>query len=372
MQNYGRSTISDFLGDRVLYRNLKPFDPRLPTAADIRKAVGLDPDAIPRKSQPAYGRLVAYLLEAAAPAHIKRLLFVGDTRLLDGTAFDNICAAGGWPGLAFIGSEDSQLPRIQVVSSPGGNTLYLSNRWAALPAFGAYAQTHGFPIDEDTAVVFDIDKTTLGARGRNAHVIDQARVQAVQDTVALLLGKAFDLSAFRKAYDTLNQPEFHTFTGDNQDYLAYICLVLGGGLFELDNVVVDARSGALDSFETFIARADARRGDLSPELGDIHAEIFGLVLDGDPTPFKAFRRAEFLTTIGRMGHLSDNASMESLLDEEILLTQEVRALALDCYSRGALPFGLSDKPDEASVPTSEQVVQGYQPIHRTPTHAVGV
>jgi hypothetical protein len=30
-----------------------------------------------------------------------------------------------------------------------------------------------------------------------------------------------------------------------------------------------------------------------------------------------------------------------------------------------LIFGLSDKPDEASLPTPEQVIEGYRPLHQT-------
>jgi hypothetical protein len=39
--------------------------------------------------------------------------------------------------------------------------------------------------------------------------------------------------------------------------------------------------------------------------------------------------------------------------------------------RGALLFGLSDKPDEASIPTPELASQGYRAIHRTATHVIG-
>jgi hypothetical protein len=72
-----------------------------------------------------------------------------------------------------------------------------------------------------------------------------------------------------------------------------------------------------------------------------------------------------------MGHLSDSTPMAKLLAEEILITQEVRAQALEWRRRGALLFGLSDKPDEAAVPLPELAKQGYQPIHRVPTHVVG-
>ncbi len=216
----------------MIYRNLAPLDPALPALADLRAAVGLPPGAIPRKTDPDYARVVVHMLAAArrqdAPGvPLERLIFVGDTRLLDGTAFVNLCAAGGWPGLAFIGSETKAEPAVEVIPAGERQSLYLSNRWAALPDFDAHCQAQGLPVDERAAVVIDLDKTALGARGRNGHVIDQARLQAVQDTLAGLLGTAFDMATFRPAYEPLNQPEFHPFTGDNQDYLAYICLILG-------------------------------------------------------------------------------------------------------------------------------------------------
>jgi hypothetical protein len=60
-----------------------------------------------------------------------------------------------------------------------------------------------------------------------------------------------------------------------------------------------------------------------------------------------------------------------MLTNEIVITQEVRALAMDWKQRGALLFGLSDKPDEASIPTAQQSAAGHLPIHRTETHAIG-
>jgi hypothetical protein len=277
----------------------------------------------------------------------------------------------GWPGLAFIGSENSQPAAVEAVPVAPQQSLYLANRWAALADFDRFCAAQGFPIDEATVVVLDLDKTTIGARGRNAHTIDQARVQAVQETVASLLGPAYDPAVFQAAYSRLDQPEFHPFTTDNQDYLAYTCLILGSGLYELGQFVSDIRSARLGSFAQFIDRVDARRDELPAALEAIHAEIYANVQAGDPTPFKPFRRNEYLATIRRMGCLEDPVPVETLLADEIVITQEVRHLALEWQARGALVFGLSDKPDEASKPTGEQAARGYAPIHRQSTHAVG-
>ncbi len=373
---FGRSSVSEFLGDRIVYRNLVPADARLPSLDDLRGELGLPEGQTPRKVEPDYARVIVNLLQAARRQDtpdipIRGLVFIGDTRLLDGTAFENICQAGGWPGLAFIGSETKEAPAAKVLPTPGGQTLYLANRWAALADFERYCAEQGMAIGETTAVVVDLDKTAIGARGRNGETIDQARLQAVHVTVAGILGEAFDTAGFQRAYDLLNRPEFHPFTADNQDYLAYICLILGSGLYEPEQVVDEVRRGKLASFRQFIEDVEQRAGKLPAALRAVHQGIYSNVQAGDPTPFKPFRRNEYLETVSRMGCLGDDIPAERLLREEIVITGEVRRMALAWRQRGALLFGLSDKPDEASLPTPELAALRYQPIHRTETHVVG-
>jgi len=125
-------------------------------------------------------------------------------------------------------------------------------------------------------------------------------------------------------------------------------------------------------FRQFIAEVDGRLAALPSGLGSVHKEIFANVQAGDPTPFKPFRYNEFRITSARMGCLPEGAPLSQLLGEEILVTREVRDLALDWRARAALVFGLSDKPDEASLPTPELAAQGYVPLHRKPTHVVGM
>lgn len=375
MEKFGRAAVSETLGDRVVYRNLSPVDERLPSLSVIQNELFL-PSGIPRKSEADYARVVVHLLQRAraldAPGvPLQRLIFIGDTRMNDGTAFANICHAGEWPGLAFIGSENSQPAHAETQPLEPDLQLYLSNRWAALEDFDRFCTSQGLPIDEHTALVIDLDKTAIGARGRNAHVIDQARVAAVQDTVALLLGEDFERESFLLAYDQLNQVEFHSFTADNQDYLAYICLILGSGLYDLELLVSQVQAGEIDSFRQFIDQVDEQASYLPSGLASIHAEIYGNVRAGDPTPFKPFRRNEYLATVQRMGFLDDQAPVEKMLAEEIVLTQEVRQMAHEWKRRGALLFGLSDKPDEASLPTLALSQKGYLAIHQTVTHAVG-
>ena len=375
MKTYGRTSMHEFLGDFVVYRNLVPMDERLPPLAEIRPHVGLPAGVIPRKSEPDYARVLVHTLRRAralgAPGTlIERLIYVGDTQMNDGTAFVNICRAAGWPGLAFIGADRDRPASVDIVEREGG-TLYVANRWAMLPDFDRYCGDRGFPIDKRTAIIVDMDKTAMGARGRNDHVIDRARVEAVRRTVGELLGDDFDPHSFQAAYDRLNQPEFHPFTADNQDYLAYICLILGSGLYALEPVVAEVRAGRLATFRQFLAQVDGRAADLPTGLRPIHRQIVVRVQGGDPTPFKAFRYNEYQTTVDRFGQMDDDRPVAELLAQEIVITQEVREVSLAWRDQGALLFGLSDKPDEASIPAEPLAAEGYQPIHRAETHAIG-
>ena len=169
MRNYGRASVAEFLGDLIVYRNLYPMDTRLPTLDDIRLSIGLEGDSIPRKSEQDYAKVIASMLSAArevtAPGtDIQRLVYIGDTRLNDGTAFINICKAGEWPGLAFIASEKGEIPENSIEKVESGE-IFLANRWAMLSDFEAYCADNNQPIDANTAIVIDLDKTSLGARG---------------------------------------------------------------------------------------------------------------------------------------------------------------------------------------------------------------
>jgi catechol 2,3-dioxygenase-like lactoylglutathione lyase family enzyme len=368
---YGLTTLQEILGEYVVYRNLIPADERLPALSELQGSLGLD-GRIPRKVEPAYGRVVAEMLRLARAldlpgVEIERLLFIGDTQLNDGTAFRNIRAAGGWAGWCFIGRDAlDRPPEIKV-----GDSIYVTNRWNRVPEFLRFVGEQGFALDERTAVVIDMDKTAIGARGRNDKVINEARVEGVQRTVADLLGPSFDQDAFHTAYDELNQSPYYGLTADNQDYLAYICLMLGAGLFELDAVVSAVKQGTMSSFTDFIGEVQQRQEELGPSgLTSIHDDVWACVQVSDPTPFKAFRYNEYLTTAVRFGDLP-GAPVEDALKRRIVVTQEVREAALALRDRGALLFALSDKPDEASVPSERQAQEGMKALHCLETLAVG-
>ena len=377
MKVFSRTTIREILQDRIVFRNLSPLDDALPGLDVLGKDIGLASGYIPRKSHLDYARVIVKLLKHVqnldAPSfEIRNLVLVGDTLLNDAKAFSNICQVSGWSGKAFIGSENMDEPvRIEKEMTESGQELYLANRWSSLSDFDRYCVECNMAIGSGTAVVIDLDKTVLGARGRNSHVIDEVRIQAVHNTVKRMLGQSFDKNVFGDVYEHFNGDSFHSFTSDNQDYLAYICLVICSGLFSKYQLENDIKSGILQSFQQFIKIIEGQKNDLMPNLENIHSDIYTRVQAGDPTPFKSFRHNEYLSTIEHMGKSTRAASAEEILSSEIVVTEEVRDMALVWKERGAILFGLSDKPDEASIPSPDLARQGYVPIHQVEAWSIG-
>lgn len=374
-ENFGPARLADFCSDWVIYRNLEPLDKRLPGLKSAFYEMELRSDLIPRKQEREYGKAAVWFIremqkmrEAKQP--ISELLMLGDTLFNDGQAFAHMLDASGWKGACFIGAErPEQEPNTRVE----GDSVYIANRWAALGDWLGWLKDQGFHLDERTAVVIDIDKTALGAKGRNDKVIDRARLAGIFRTMDAVLGTAFDRESFEQHYAELNRARYHRLTEDNQDYLAYICMVLNTNLISIEEVVGEVQGSSLDNFEQFIRWVDSRMM-LNPAAGEslreVHESVNASVRNGDPTPFKRFRRQEFICTMERMGNMPDATPADELLEEEITITEEVYELALWLNERNVLLLCLSDKPDEASCP-HPRVSPELPPLHEAVTHRVG-
>jgi len=367
--SWQRGALADFMGDNVVYRNLEPQDPRLHGLSAVWQELGLEGPAVPRKTTLEYAlALQRFLHEAQAlrgAPPLEQALFIGDTAMNDGAAARNL--GRRLPMRGFIGAE--RLGEPPTIARDGD--LMIANRWGALQDFKAWAAAEGFAGDERTALLIDLDKTSLGARGRNDRVIDGARVAAVKRTLTVALGERFDKAEFLAVYDPLNQPAHHPFTADNQDYLAYICLMVAGGIYAPERLWADLCSGALQTLEQFCAACEERREQMSLPLREAQDQLLAGLAAQDPTPFKSFRRVEYRETMACMDLLPDEASAAEVLANEIVITAEVATLAQLMLDRGALVFGISDKPDEASTPTPEDAARGLRPIHRATMKVYG-
>jgi hypothetical protein len=333
-------------------------------------------DLIPRKQDPAYAKAATYFLNEiqrlrGEKARLGEVLFLGDTLFNDSQAFKNIRQYSRWQGSCFICAERvEQEPSI----TADDENVYSANRWALLAEWLRQLREQGFQLDRRTAVIVDIDKTALGAKGRNDKTIDRARLAGIFRTMDSVLGADFNQAMFERDYAELNRAKYHPVTADNQDYLAYICMVLNTNLISLDEVKREVETDSLDNFEQFIRWVDSRMM-INPAAGEalreVHEAVNASVRNGDPTPFKRFRRQEFISTMENMGQMPDTSSVAELLAEEITLTEEVFNAAMWLRDRGCILLCLSDKPDEASMPHA-RVSPDLVPLHKAETHRVGV
>jgi hypothetical protein len=374
--SFGRARLADFCEDWVVYRNLEPLDKRLHGLKTAYMDMELRTEMIPRKQDAAYAKAATYFLNEiqrlrGVKTPLGETLFLGDTQFNDSQAFKNIRQFSRWQGSCFICTERvEQDPSLTV----DNENVFTANRWGLLAEWVRQLREQGLQLDGRTSVIVDIDKTALGAKGRNDKTIDRARLAGIFRTMDSVLGDDFKQAIFERDYAELNRARYHPVTADNQDYLAYICMVLNTNLISLDEVKREVETDSLDNFEQFIRWVDSRMM-INPAAGEalreVHEAVNASVRNGDPTPFKRFRRQEFISTMENMGQMPDTATVTELLQEEITLTEEVFDLANWLRERGCIILCLSDKPDEASMP-HPRVSPDLVPLHKAETHRVGV
>lgn len=376
IENSGKRKLSDVYGDQLIYRSLEPLVKKMP---GLKKAAGkmqLVNDRIPRKDEEDYARASMWFLNYAqqkrgVSAPFDELLYIGDSLYSDGQAYKNLVELAGWRGSSFIGYEDSANEAKMDLDASNG--LSMSNRWAGLLPWAQWMLAEGYAIGQSTAVIVDIDKTLIGAKGRNDHVIDKARLEGIYRTMDAVLGDNFDRAAFERQYAELNQADYHIVTADNQDYLAYTCLVLNAKVLQLDELIGEVQENRIDSFEQFVRWVNSRLI-ISPSGGErfrqVHEAVMMSFLAGDPTPFKRLRKEEFQTTVERMGSMAEDSSIDDILENEITITREVIDVSQWLIDRGCLVFCMSDKPDESACP-DRHLADEFLPIHQIETHCVG-
>ena len=393
VENFGLSSLEELVGDLIVYRNLEPITRQIPGLKSARHQLGLPTPSVPRKQENSYAQVALWILEQAQQqrdAAVEELLFIGDTLSGDGHTFQVMRSLRSaseppldeemfeqadsalLPSACFIGNEKASEPEHFVANDETG--MFEANRWSQLVDWISWAQRNGLRLGESTAVVLDLDKTAIGARGRNNRAIDVARLKGLYRTVGNLLGDKFNAPLFTRHYEQLNRARYHHLTGDNQDYLAYICLVLNNDGLDCADLLKRIEEGAVQTFEQFVRYAEvciAGGGRVSEAMRQAHEAVNTAVSQGDPTPFKQFRREEFLATLEHMNNLADDVPAQERLHQEICITQEVRDTVLWLKERGCLIISFSDKPDESSIPHRTRH-RGKPPIHKAKTHAIGV
>lgn len=371
-----KAKLADRFGDLFIYRNLEPLDKQIQGLKKAAGKMGISGNSIPRKHDDEYAAATVWFIEEAqrlrgAAKNIKELLVIGDSLYNDGQAFQNVRELSRWYGSCFIGSEDLEEKASGALDAE--TNIYESNRWAALTTWMAALLENGLQVGEETAIIIDIDKTLIGARGRNDSMINEARLQGIYSTMDSVLGSGFDKAAFERQFTELSQSKYNSLTEDNLDYLVYICLTLNAKLVQLDELIGQVESGSINNFAQFARWVHSTmmiKSGAGERLRQVHESIMTGIHVGDPTPFKRLREKEFIATAAHMGNVPDSMSVIDMLDEEIVITYELMQLAEWLQARGCLILCISDKPSESACP-DPQVTSDLLPLHQIRTHSVG-
>lgn len=372
MRSHGQAAIYQLLDDNLVFRDLHPVDPRLPAIDELRAFLKIQPGVIPRKADAAYAGVMAEILRAAHRVNSRttpaRLLFIGDTEHNDAALFKALCRYTGWRGRAFIADEGHGTASAEARPCDNGEIIF-ANRWGLLDTFVAQSELGGFGVDEDTIVAVDIDKTLIGARGRNDHVIDQARLEAAIQTANAALGESMSAQRFEAAYLELNRPNWHPFTHDNQDVVVYVGMLVAADLVTLPELTAMASGAPGVGLRRLLDVVNRR---IMPDaFRALHSGFQQRFNAGEVTILSKFRRMEFQTTVKRMGCIADSSTPEEMLRKEIVLTEEVWSSVLRWKTHGCTALGLSDKPKEACFPEQALNSLSMSPLHHTFTHVVG-
>ena len=298
---------------------------------ETKKALKLT--ELPRKKDILYARALGYILKKIG--NFKRILYLGDTPMSDGSVIRNF-------------KENREFETYGIITREEGNEIIqkkenfiFNTRWKNLYKALVKTESLGFTMDKNTVLIIDIDKTAIGARGRNDKSIDKARMDAILQITENIFGN-LNRKKFFEIYDRVNTKSFFPITGDNQDIISIVSIVIYNGTVGFD--MLENAKDAADFLKKSLVGININK------LKQIVEETYQNVTKGNPTAFPLFRKTEFEKTISRTDFLDDNTPVEYLLSEEIMMTKEVLDIALQAKEKGALVFGVSDKPALSTIP----------------------
>ncbi len=328
---YKRGKLSDIFGNYLVFRELNPVSNSLPQFSEIKRALSLT--KLPRKKDEEYAKALYYIFSKAKS--FNKVFYIGDTLMSDASVIKNFSK---FPEIETFGiiTREGEVGKFEFREN-----FLLSGRWADLEKAFSVCEENVFRADERTVLIVDIDKTAIGARGRNDKAIDKARLDAIRELAEEIFGK-IDEEKFSKAYQIANKKEFFYITEDNQDIVSLLSFFV----YECAVSEEELSGKKFENAKELIEKVSVR----NPVLKTYAETVLKNIEEENPTAFPEFRKKEFLKTTVRADFLPDETPIAELLSEEITITGEVYRLALKLKKRGVLVFGVSDKPALSTMP----------------------
>ncbi len=330
---YKRDSINTIFEDYIIFRELNPIKVSLPSFSQIKNDLKLT--FLPRKKDFEYAKVLSYLLDAIGS--FEKVIYFGDTFLNDGGVIKNLAKLEKYKVLGIITEENvSDYVKFE-------DNIIVNTKWKNLSSI---LKNSGFTFDKKTVVIIDIDKTLIGARGRNDRALDKARMDAIISLAGEIFGE-IDIDRFEFVYSEMNKKNMHPFTQDNQDTVAIMSIVFYGDYYNLERFIKEFYDGKWVNPLDFLNFINISKEDKAFEFVE---EVKENLRMQHPTSFPTFRKRELYYTLNRMDFLPDETDVNDLINEEIMITKEVFEIGFLAKSKGSLVFGLSDKPELSSIP----------------------
>ncbi len=334
MEIFGLASLFDYFGENLIFRNLNILDKNAPQFDEIKNTLGME--KLPRKNSEEYAEAVYYIVKNMCP-DLESILYFGDTDL-DAGVIKNLSKVTGARVSGFIYDAGKKIPEYE------NNLIYRSDRWENITDF---INMNKDCLNSGCVGLFDLDKTVLGAKGRNSHIIDMARIDAVIERV-LEIDPDIHKDFIKEIYDVINQ-SFKRITEDNQDITAFLTILVCFGVIDTD-YLQNMLNPDID-FDYIIK--DLSGGDYGKGLNDVFEEVKTLYNKGESTMFKTFRYNELKTTLAKINSKSKGTDIRKVLETEITMTKEICDLMDFLKEYDINLFCVSDKPDETVFPPED-------------------
>ncbi|MDI6861367.1 MAG: hypothetical protein QMD25_05075 [Caldisericia bacterium] len=340
---YKRDVLNNIFEDYIIYRELNIVKKNLPNFLKIKDTLSLN--FLPRKKDKEYVKVLSYLIELIG--EFKRVIYIGDTFLNDKSVVENLTALNKYEVFGIITEGKGERVR--------HNNIIINNRWENLKDIFDELE---IKVDKYTIFIVDIDKTIIGAKGRNDLSITKARFDAIKEIANEIIGN-YDEKKFFEIYQKLNEKKYHSFTEDNQDIVTLLTILFYLDLYPFSKFLDEFEKGIHIDKLTFL-KTILKKTRKSSKFIELLKNCILRIENYDQTPFIEFRYKEFEKTIKRMDFLNDETPQDILLEEEIMITREVYEIICKAKDRDAKVLGLSDKPEASSFP---QKGVSLPPIH---------
>jgi hypothetical protein len=392
LEVHGEGRIRDYFGQHVILRKMERIDTKeklLPASAGFV-----------RKYQYSYAEAISDHLKRRY-AHVRNLLYVGDTYKNDGTAIRNLQGLG-WDVTGFICEPKLEIERLWF------NSVLYTSRWTDLIAFADEVQSK---VGPHTLVLFDIDQTLWAPKGVHEGPLTRSRTRAMSRLVDEYVSPGSEVGERAKGriellYSEISEVKYLPLTLDNEDFKATICVFLSLNLlFDQEHLEGSDREmgaaffedlGRMDpsGFLDFVSKKYLRKYFLSPGGGEAKItrfiintlstaetyqfsrygetngilvskvvehlrEIFRETVGSAPIQYAAFRTKELEETLNRVG-VNDDSDFE----DRLVLSKPAWDIAAWLQGRGADLLALSDRPDESTVsPSGESLLDASLTIY---------